>query len=56
MVLRTADEMKAVLRENPYAKRGGMKNFTGVMFLADLPAPERVKSPTRIAPLAMNMS
>jgi len=44
VVLRTVDEMKAVLRENPYAKRSGMENSTGVMFLADLPAPERVKS------------
>jgi hypothetical protein len=56
VVLRTADEMKAVVRENPYAKRSGMENFTGVMFLADLAARSASKASTRIAPVAMNMS
>ena len=34
MVLRTADEVRAVLRENPYAKRSGMENSPAISRIA----------------------
>ena len=43
VVLRSAEEMKAVVRDNPYAKRKSFEEVLHVMFLADRPEKERVK-------------
>lgn len=44
VVLRSAEEIKAVVRDNPYAKRKTFEDVLNVMFLADRPAAERVKA------------
>jgi uncharacterized protein (DUF1697 family) len=44
LVWRAADEMQAVLRENPYAKRARMEDAVSVMFLADRPEAARLKA------------
>lgn len=44
VVLRSAEEMQAAVRDNPYAKRKSFEDVVHVMFLADRPAAERVKA------------
>jgi uncharacterized protein (DUF1697 family) len=44
MTLRTAGEMRAVIRNNPFLKEGAAEDILHVMFLADLPKPSAVKN------------
>ena len=44
MILRTADEMRAIVRANPFAEPGALPNRLGVTFLGRVPAAAAVKA------------
>lgn len=52
VVLRTSAELASVARSNPFLRAGGQTDLLHVMFLAEVPSPERVASldPQRSAP------
>jgi len=42
IVLRTAEQIGAVIRDNPFLKAGALENELHVLFLADLPAAKNI--------------
>jgi len=44
VVLRTTDQLQEVIRDNPFRPLGAIEETLHVMFLADLPRPDRVAS------------
>jgi len=43
LLLRTAEQMQRILRSNPFLKAGAPEEHLHVLFLADVPSPDRVK-------------
>lgn len=43
VLLRTAEQLERALRNNPFLKSGSPEDQLHVLFLADVPAPDRVK-------------